>query len=480
MFIFNPNFSRKLLRSEIEKRLKIEKYTLTKLSELTQLNQANLSGFLHGNPSRTLMVAQLDAIGNAFKETPGWLYDLYIAECFPNGKVSRRRVCPFLIRCAELGRHDCIKPIVSTLLEQRKNIGILFYVAEELFQKGKLEESAYFYRLVIDNEKDSYSRQYVMSHYRLFRTLQDANMEESWKAVVRFEPYRKRLTEYHQLDALLQLVNISFTLRKWKEVQKYGDELRKLAAQVYQNELSKLKNNPIHQSLETDRNLIDYYGQGYLLKTISLEKQGLYEQAKEFVSGFADVSWFNFLDKSEQAKVDRFKILATANRYKLDILMGDISILTNYITFLEDHPTEILSGLVAIMKATNQHGFVIDHILERFSPQISSFHDSLDPFDINHHLEFRYQVAFYHYQHERYEEGIINTLRCLDLAIVLNDQTMCLQGAAMFERYRYYATSQHKREYKKLMEEVRKIAGRIPELKTIFQGLMSNANFPNK
>ncbi|PCN43611.1 DNA-binding protein [Brevibacillus laterosporus] len=447
------------IRKEIEHRLQLHDYTLSKLSELSHINNGHLSGFLNGNPGRTLTVAQLDSIANVFDEPPGWLYDLYIDECFPKGRVSRRRVCPYLIRCAELGRHDCIQPVVSALLEQRKNIEILFYVAEQLFQHGRQEESIYFYQLVIDNEKDSYSDRFIMSHYRLFRSLQETDMEENWKAVIRFEAYRKRLSERHQLDALLQLANVCFTLHKWKEVEKYGDELRKLAALVYQKELSKLKNNRYYQPLKTERHLVVYYGQGYLLKAVSLEKQGHYEQAKEYVSGYADLSWFELLDDSGQEEVEKFNLWATANMYTLDMLMGNTSVLADYIAFLEDHPTEILSGIVTIMKSANQHGFLIDHLLEKFSAEIRTFEHSHDSICVDRHLRFRYDLAIYHFQNERFESGIIDTLRCLDLSIVMNNQKKFIQCVTLFEAYRYHATEQQKREYKKLLEEVRKDEG---------------------
>ncbi|RAP28585.1 hypothetical protein C2W64_04641 [Brevibacillus laterosporus] len=447
------------IQSEIENRLHLFDYTLSKLSELTHINNGHLSGFLNGNPSRALTIAQLDAIANVFEEPSGWLYELYADECFPKGRVSRRRVCPYLIRCVEIGRHDCITPVVSILLENRKNLEILFFVAEQLFQKGKYEESTYFYQLVIDNEKDSFSERFIMSHYRLFRALQETDIEENWEAVIRFESYRKRLSERHQLDALLQLANVCFTLHKWKEVEKYSDELRKLATLIYRNERCKQQNNRVFQPLKTERHLVVYYGQGYLLKAVALEKQGQYAEAKEFVSGYADLSWFELLDESGQAEVDKFKLWATANLYALDILMGNTSVLADYITFLEDYPTEILSGLVTIMTSANNHGFFIDHLLERFSAEIRSFDDSHDPINVDRHLRFRYDLAIYHFQNDRFENGIIDTLRCLDLSIVMNNQKKFIRCVTLFEAHRYHATEQQKREYKKLMEEVRNDEG---------------------
>ncbi|TPG65782.1 XRE family transcriptional regulator (plasmid) [Brevibacillus laterosporus] len=441
------------IRSEIESCMRSYNYTISKLSELTDINNGHLSGFFNG--LRALTIGHLDSIAKAFGEPSGWLYDLYLEECFPKGRVSRRRLRPYLIRCVEVGRHDCIKPVVSRLLENPKNIDIIFFVAEELFQKGKQKESIYFYQLVIESEKNSYSERFIMSQYRLFRALQGTNAEENWNAVVRFESYWKRLSEIDQLDALLQLANACFTLHKWKEVEKYADELRELATLIYRNELNKQRSNKKVESSKTERHLVVYYGQGYLLKSVSLEKQGLYEEAKEFVSGYADLSWFPFLDEVGQGEVQKFRIWATANLFTLDILIGDTSILSDYIKFLEGDPKEILSGLVTIVESANKHGFLIDNILDRFSEEIVCFDDYHDPINVDRHLRFRYHLAAYNFRNECFENGIINTIRCLNLSTVMNSQKDFIRCMTLFEAYRYHATEEQIKEFKKIMEEVR-------------------------
>lgn len=72
------------------------------------------------------------------------------------------------------------------------------------------------------------------------------------------------------MDALLQLANTCFSLHRCAEVEKYADELRQLATLVYQDELRKQQNNRGDEPLKTDRHLVVYYGQGYLLKAAAL------------------------------------------------------------------------------------------------------------------------------------------------------------------------------------------------------------------
>lgn len=80
------------LRSEIERHLKERGYTLSKLGELTGINPGHVSEILNSNPPRAITISQLDAMGAAFEQAPGWLYELYEEECFSEGKVSRPRV----------------------------------------------------------------------------------------------------------------------------------------------------------------------------------------------------------------------------------------------------------------------------------------------------------------------------------------------------------------------------------------------------
>ncbi|UFJ40736.1 helix-turn-helix transcriptional regulator [Brevibacillus humidisoli] len=293
------------IRSEIEKHLKEKGFTLSKLSERTGINNGNLSEIFNSNPPRPITVRQLDAITVAIGYEPGWLYDLYPEECAMPERISRPRVIPFLIRCSELGRTELIERVVAVLMENPKNVSILYDVAEQLYKSGRRKESALFYRLVIDNEKDNHSDRFLISQYRLFRASLGTDVEENWKAVIRFEPYRNRLSEGNRLDGLLQLANVCFALHRWEDVERFADELRELATIVYQNEMRKKKRKKVSEPLQTERHLVVYYGQGYLLKSVALEKQGLYEKAKEYVSGYSDLSWFELLDEVGLKEVEK-------------------------------------------------------------------------------------------------------------------------------------------------------------------------------
>ncbi|QDX94202.1 hypothetical protein EEL32_07850 [Brevibacillus laterosporus] len=108
-----------------------------------------------------------------------------------------------------------------------------------------------------------------------------------------------------------------------------------------------------------------------------------------------------------------------------------------------------------IVKSASTHVFSIDSFIEKFSEEIRTFHNSHDPIDKDHHLRFRFYLATYYFQNERYEEGIKNTLRCLALTLILNNQTFFMQCVALFEAQRHHATEPQKLEYRKIMQEIR-------------------------
>ncbi|WP_340253219.1 hypothetical protein [Brevibacillus borstelensis] len=293
-------------------------------------------------------------------------------------------------------------------------------MAEQLFENGKRKESVPFYEFVIENEKDSHSDRFLISQYRLFRASQGTDAEENWKAVIRFEPYRKRLPENFQLDGLLQLANLSFTLHRWKEVEKYADELRELAMAVYQDEIRKRESKNPTGPFKTERSLVVYYGQGFLLKSVALEMQKSYEQAKKFVKGYENLRWFELLDDVGREEVEKFETWAKANLYTLEILMGNTDILDEYVTYLANHPNEILPGLIAILEASNSHHFCVDHILDTFSGEIASFRNGRDAVSQDRHFQFRYHKMLYEFRKNRMEQGIEEALCCLSLLKEMN------------------------------------------------------------
>ncbi|WGV57289.1 helix-turn-helix transcriptional regulator [Brevibacillus brevis] len=439
------------LRSEIEQHRRARGYTLSKLGDLTGINPGTLSEILNGKPPRAITISQLDALAEVFGYEPGWMYELYPDECLYEGKISRPRLIPYLIRSAENGRKDCIEAVASQLLENPKNISILFTVAEQLYEDGKLGKAVPFYEYVIENEKDSYSTQFVMSHYRLFQAILGTNADENEKAVIRFSPYRKRLPETDQLDALLNLSKVCFTLQKWSEAETYADELRGLSKIIYQDKLQKRRKNRTTELIKTERPLVYYYGMGYLYKGLVLQMQGAYSQSKEYVQAYADLHWFELLDDEGIRIVERFTVFARANFYTLEVLMGNEKIIKEYTDYLAEQPVEILPGLVTIMEAANKYHFCVDEVLLRLSGDIARFHERTMLVNMVQHLQYRYQKAKYDFTKGRIESGINETLHCFVLSDLMNRHYDALQCVQLFEKYRHLASPSQILQYQAIV-----------------------------
>lgn len=443
------------LRSEIEKSLSRSGHNLASFAKISGLNRGSLSAILHGNPPKPMSLGQVDAIIRAFGFPEGWLYPLYVDECFNEEKASRRRVEPFLIRCAELGKQQCIDETLSRLLECPKSLNIIYSVAEKLFNKGKIQESLFFYKIVVENESDSYSERLAISHYRIFKFLQTTDMEEKLRAVISFSPFRGRLPENMQLDGLLMLTQLCFALRRWLEMEEYADELRALANAVYREEL-RMAEDRRGEKLCTERPLVVYYGHGYLLKAISLSKQGQYEAAKKYTAGYADLSWFEMLDELGHQAVEQFRLFATGNSFTLEMLEGNVNVVPAYTAFLADNPGEILPGLIIIMESANRYGFSVDTVLTRFSREMLRFEKFEDPINIDRLYRLYYQVAMYLINNEQFITGVDYIIQSLELSIKMNNGIDFIKCVTLFETNRDYANMNQQEKYRRLIKEVRK------------------------
>ncbi|MBP2001680.1 transcriptional regulator with XRE-family HTH domain [Paenibacillus shirakamiensis] len=444
------------IRSEIEDHLASNGYTLTTFGHLSGMNRGTLSAILHASPPKPIAIRQLDVITEALGYPEGWFYHLYLSECFANEKVSRRRLESYLIRSAELNKLDCIKAAISRLVDNPKHIHIIFDIGEKLYALGHITESALFHEAAAELEKYNHSERLAISQYRLFMAHQGPHVEENWKAVIRFESFRLRLPENYQLDALLRLAIVCFALSKWKEVEKYADELRMLAQAIYREQLKRLKQNRPFEILHTERHFVVYYGQGYLLKAGALGKQGYYEDGKKFVLGYADLGWFHELDEVGTSEVKKFSLWAKANLYTFDMMMGKYDILMDYTDFLDEHPQELLPALVTIVECANKYDFQIDWVLEKYAEQITRFDTSGNIINYGLFYSYCYQIAIYHLNQLEYIKGISFTLQALNLAITIRSDKDFIQCVTLFEAYRPHSTEVLRNEYHSLMNQMRK------------------------
>ncbi|WP_187644941.1 DNA-binding protein [Paenibacillus terrae] len=309
------------------------------------------------------------------------------------------------------------------MMDDLDKLPLVFEIAEEIYAGGNPQGAVPYYECVAENERHQHDENLAISQYRLFRTALGKDLEKNRDAAIRFANFRNRLPLNYQLDAYYKLAGLSFNLHKWGEVESYADELQTLVKIVYRDELGKLKSKKNSHPLVTDHPFVFYYGYSYLAKSTALQKNGQYEEAKQYISGYADLSWIEILDEQGMEVIEKFKLWPKGNGYTLDILQGHTENLSDYTHFLEENPNEILSGLVTVESA-NKYGFLIDHILGQFKDEIDQFDNCIETVDINRHLRFRYQLAKYQFHQGRRINGFENTLHSTMLSVSINSHQM--------------------------------------------------------
>lgn len=117
------------------------------------INVGTCSYLLNG--ARTLTADHLDRITEVLGFPKGHFYENYIHEYLQDLDPNWRRIGPFLRKCAEIGKLDCIRETVSLLLDDLTYTTPLFDMAEELFENGNYAAAEILYENVAMSEKGS-------------------------------------------------------------------------------------------------------------------------------------------------------------------------------------------------------------------------------------------------------------------------------------------------------------------------------------
>ncbi|QYK64319.1 DNA-binding protein [Paenibacillus sp. S25] len=450
------------IRSKIETELKLRGYTFSSFSKISGINRGTFSTMLNSNPPKPISVRQMDLITKALGYPEGWLYELYIDECFYEGKGHWKRIKPFLLRCVELGREDCIQKVLSRLTEDLSYVPTIFELAEELHEAGRKKESTPFYECVIENERYYHSERLAICQYRLFCCSLNTDLDNNRQATIKFAPFRKNLSENYQLDALLRLANCYFQFYEYEAAIHYAKELEVLVTNINWHQAKARAKNREDIRLNTERHLIVYYGQAYLMQGVALEKQGLYEESMKFIPYYEDLTAFEGLDEVGILEARKFEMWAKANRLNLEILMGDMTNLPAYVELIRNNPQEILLGLLTIIESANTYNYTIDDILILFAENINesrNLRTNISYYKTNYNLviysRFFLELSRYHFNKGNYSEAIDSMLNSLKASSQLNDKAFYIKSITLlFEKYKEHSTHEQRAEYEKVLKTV--------------------------
>jgi transcriptional regulator with XRE-family HTH domain len=449
------------IRAELADYLKKHGTTINQFAEVSKVNSGTISNIINGN--RPIAMQQLDRITEGMGLEEGSYYDLYVDECFVHSNPNWRRLRPFLYRCAELDKLDCIARVVGIMMDSLCYTPSLFDTAEDFFVQGKHKAAAMLYQSVAESEKYQHSERLALCQYRLFTIALGEDQAANLRAAVQFEGFVNRLDEVDQLDALKDLANTYSALRHWDKVMVMAKEMGNKATIQYHSKYDDRARKSGSQK-EPQIPLFSYIQYSYMLRSVVYRELGNYDRALHYVNLYMDMSWIREDTEEALQLINHCMEWARASIYLLRILKGDITVLPEYVAYIEQREEEILSGLFKILQAANYYQFDVDELLLRFEQKISDCRDhQLEIRSYNQHIfEDRYtnlmaEIAFYYMKRNKYEISIKYIMESLEYSVKINSDSCIIKCVGMFEQLRDTASLETQKEYQNIISKVQRI-----------------------
>lgn len=443
------------IRSKLEDYIKSEGITLQRLAERSDLNPGTLSAILHAN--RPISMKQLDQLLAGMGLVEGDWYDMYVTECVIDFTPNWRRLRPFLYRCMELDKIDLIERVISPLTETFAYVPLLFETAEDFFRTGKYAAARILYESVAESERYQHSERLALCQYRLFMISIGQDQQANLRAAAVFEGYVDRLGEEFQLDALKDLANLYFSIRIWDRVYYYAGVMRHKATIQYKS--VKKKGRSGQEQRHTFYPLFVYIQYSYLFQGLVSAERGQYEEALSFVKLYEDSSWVIETNEEIETLKIKFKSWATANKYMYKIMMGDASVLPDYIEYMKDNEDEVLIAIVKIMEAANRYEINVEHVLEAFEithSTLSKNKQYTPPIVEDEYMRFLSETAVYYLRNKNISLGLTYLLDCLSSAVKFNNASIIVKCVNLFEEFRHLAAEHVVKRYRNLIKDVTK------------------------
>lgn len=445
------------IRSTIEDYIRKQGYTLQYFADVSGVNAGTLSAIIKG--TRPIAMAQLDLLTEGMKLEEGHFYEQYGAECFVDAAPHWRRLEPFLQRCAELDKLDCIQNVIRQVTDDRSYISELFEMAEGMFERGQDQAALMLYECVAECEKYQHSERLALCQYRILTLSLGQDQHANLRAAVHFEPFINRLDEERQLDAIKDLANTYSALRYWDKMFALADELGRKAELMEPYTKKRVEKEERISAYP----LFVYKAYSNLLKASASEWKGNYVQALEFTKQYESIVNIEDPNDEEQFYITMFIGWTKVNNILYKLMMGNEAVLPDYVEWIDKNEKETLTALVKIVEAANLHNMNVDAVLRKFEHRINTLLSDWalsagynEQIKNDRHSRFLVELSVYHFRHERYAEGMQRLLTCLSSAIKINNHIDIIQCVAMFEKFRSFASKEALKMYTFLMEEVRK------------------------
>lgn len=448
------------VRQELENYLRRTEMTLQQFSEISGINPGTISAMLSGY--RQISIHNLDLITEGMGLEEGGLYEIYLGECLRGVPLHWRRLGPFLRRCAELDKLNCLERLVQAVADRLAYMPLLFDLAEQFFREGKRTAAALLYHCVAECEKYQHSERLALSRYRLFTIRLGEDQEENLRAAVLFEDYVDRLDEGVQLDAVKDLADVYASLHRWDRVQSLAEKLQQKAAIQYHQRVNRKRKEEVDKG--ASRPELFYLLYAYLLQANVCDARQEYARALEYVAMYSDGALQGIGEGNEEERrvVEQFRDWGRANAYLYRLLSGEVQVLTDYAECIAANTQEIVPAMYRILQAANRFGLSVDALLDRFREHLTyeerrcRFGQYNAQIVADQYVRYLSELAHYYFLTRRYEMGFRQLLEGMELALRFNHESMLIRCARLFEQFRHEASGEVQEQYKYLFCEVEK------------------------
>ncbi|UQZ37609.1 transcriptional regulator [Paenibacillus sp. PK3_47] len=438
------------IQAELEAFLKRNGKTINQFAGISGVNSGTLSSIINGN--RPIAMQQLDRITAGMGLEEGSFYELYIDECMVNSTPDWRRLGPFLHRCAELDKLECIRPVILGLMDNVSYAQALFDTAEHFFGQGRLQAAALLYEGVAESEKYQHSERLALCQYRMFTIALGEDQDSNLRAATHFEYFVERLDETDQLDALHALAKVYASLHRWSKVEMLAEEMGRKASIQYQNR-NQARRKPLKEPQEP---LFFYILYADLLRAAVCHVQGDYGQAIRYAARYSETDWIREDSETAQQMKQQFREWAAANTYLHRLMAGQAEVLPEFAEYIAGRADEILPGLILILQAANRYNFNADEIISRFqnAPDVEEqAKDGILNLYVagGRHNLLLCELAAYYLNSGRPDQGIAYTLRALESSVEAGSGSSILRCVGWFEEFRHLAGAAEQETYKNLL-----------------------------
>ncbi len=443
-----------MIRDQLELYLKSNRLSINQFSQRSDINSGTISGILNG--TRPISMQHLDGITSGMALPEGHFYELYIDEYIAGATADWRRLRPFLGRCAELGKLDCITKVTNEIMDNLSYTPMLFDLAEQWYEEDNKAAAMVLYQRVAESEKMQHSERLALCHYRMFTISLGDDLEANLRAAILFEGYVSYLDELDQLDALLKLAYTYGALRRWNKVDELAQKLHKISIMEYKLHCKSTRSIDKHHHPE--RPLCSYPLYALLIRSVVCEEKGSYEEALHYVNLYSNPDWLQADNEESRQTLEQFREWGIANTMLYRLMSGNFEVLTEYINYISSQEDEIFTAIYNIVQAANRFHYNIDSTLERFASHISVKVYENKIFEYNQQImEEQYirslcELALYEFNNNR-KTGVSYIINALKYSVESKNDKNIIKCMSVFKQHLDKAEEEELLQFNHLVEK---------------------------